>query len=76
VYFGLLSVLTQVGVAQSEKPVAAIFLLPVWAPEPRKRSFRPYSGSYGCPAAGRRPAKLGIPGLVSFRDTMLLALQA
>ena len=31
VYFGLLSILTQVGVAESEKRVAAIFLLPVWA---------------------------------------------
>ena len=75
-YFGLLSILTQVGVAESEKRVAAIFLLPVWALEPPKRSFLPFSGSYGCLAADRRPAKLGIPGLVSFRDTMLLALQA
>ena len=45
VYFGLLSILTQVGVAESEKRVAAIFLLPVWALEPPERSFRPYSGS-------------------------------
>jgi len=55
VYFGLLSILTQVGVAESEKRVAAIFLLPVWALEPPKRSFRPYFGSYGCLMAGRRP---------------------
>ena len=34
VYFGLLSILTQVGVAESEKRVAAIFLLPVWPLEP------------------------------------------
>ena len=33
-YFGLLLVLKQVGVAESEKRVAAIFLLPVWALEP------------------------------------------
>ena len=31
VYFGLLLMLTEVGVAESEKRVAAIFLLPVWA---------------------------------------------
>ena len=55
VYFGLLLVLKQVGVAESEKQVAAIFLLPVCALEPSKRSFRPYSGSYGCLMAGRRP---------------------
>ena len=54
-YFGLLLVLEQVGVAESEKRVAAIFLLPVWALEPPKRSFRPYSGSYGCLVADRRP---------------------
>ena len=48
VYFGLLLILTQVGVAESEKRVAAIFLLSVWTLEPTKRSFLPYSGSYGC----------------------------
>ena len=41
VYFGLLSILTQVGVAESEKRVAAIFLLPVCALEPPKHSFLP-----------------------------------
>jgi len=55
VYFGLLSILTQVGVAESEKRVAAIFPFPVSPLEPRKRSFRPYSGSYGCLMADRRP---------------------
>ena len=39
VYFGLLLVLTQVGVAESEKRVAAIFLLPVWALEPRNAPY-------------------------------------
>jgi len=58
VYFGLLSILPQVGVAVSEKRVAAIFLLPVWALEPAKRSFLPYSGSYGCLMAGTRPEML------------------
>jgi len=43
VYFGLLLVLKEVGVAESEKRVAAIFLLPVLALEPPKRSFLPYS---------------------------------
>ena len=47
-YYGLLSILTQVGIAESEKRFAAIFLLPVWTLEPPKRSFLPYSGSYGC----------------------------
>ena len=47
VYFGLLLILTEVEVAESEKRVAAIFLLPVWALEPPKRSILPYSGSYG-----------------------------
>ena len=60
-YFGLLSVLTQVGVAESEKRVAAIFLLPVSPLEPRKRSFRPYSGSYGCLVARRRPKNVAQP---------------
>jgi len=48
VYFGLLLDKKKVGVAESEKRVAAIFLLPVWALEPLKRSFLPHSGSYGC----------------------------
>ena len=53
VYFGLLLVLKQVGVAESEKRVAAIFLLPVWALvpvwslAPLRRSFLPYSGPHG-----------------------------
>jgi len=47
VYFGLLSILTQVGVAESEKRVAAIFLLPVWALEPPERSFLPAAGATG-----------------------------
>jgi len=54
VYFGLLLILTQVGVAESEKRVAAIFLIPVWTLEPPKRSFLPYSGSYSCLMADRR----------------------
>ena len=53
-YFGLLLVLKQVGVVESEKRVAAIFLLPVWTLEPSKCLFLPYSGSYGCLMAGRR----------------------
>ena len=63
VYFGLLLVLTQVGVAESEKRVAAIFLLPVWALEPPKRCFLPYSGSYGCLVADRRPTMSRNPRL-------------
>ena len=39
VYFGLLSVKSEFGVAESEKRVAAIFLLPVWPLEPQGRSF-------------------------------------
>ena len=53
--------LKQVGVAESEKRVAAIFLLPVWILEPPKRSFLPYSGSYGCLVADRRPEMLRNP---------------
>ena len=60
-YFGLLSILTQVGVAESEKRIAAIFLLPVWALEPPERSFRPYSGSYGCVVVDRRPKNVAQP---------------
>ena len=44
VYFGLLLVKSEFGVAESEKRVAAIFLLPVWPLEPPGRSFLPYSG--------------------------------
>ena len=39
VYFGLLLILTQVGVVESEKRVAAIFLLPVWALAPFDARF-------------------------------------
>jgi len=60
VYFGLLLDKSKVGVAESEKWVAAIFLLPVWALEPPKRSFLPYSGSYGCLMADRRLSILRI----------------
>jgi len=60
VYFGLLSDKPKVGVAESEKRVAAIFLLPVWALEPPKRSFLPFSGSYGCLVAGRRLEKFPV----------------
>ena len=45
-YFGLLLDKSKVGVADSEKRVAAIFLLPVWPLEPPGRSFLPYSGLY------------------------------
>ena len=43
-YFGLLLDKSKVGVAESEKRVAAIFLLPIWLLEPPGRSFFPYSG--------------------------------
>ena len=43
-YFGLLLDKLKVGVAESEKRVAAIFLLPVWPLEPPGGSFLPYSG--------------------------------
>jgi len=46
VYFGLLFVKSEFGVAKSEKRVAAIFLLPVWPLKPPGRSFLPYSGLY------------------------------
>jgi len=39
VYFGLLLVKSEFGVAELEKRVAAIFLLPVWPLEPPGRSF-------------------------------------
>ena len=45
-YFGLLLDKSEVGVAESEKRVAAIFLLPVWPLQPPGRSFLPYSGLY------------------------------
>ena len=43
-YFGLLLDKLKVGVAESEKRVAAIFLLPIWLLQPPGRSFLPYSG--------------------------------
>jgi len=61
VYFGLLSDKSKVGIAESEKRVAAIFLLPVWALEPPERSFLPYSGSYDCLMARNGPASTRIP---------------
>ena len=60
-YFGLLSDKSKVGVAESEKRVAAIFLLPVSPLEPPKRSFLPYSGSCGCLMADRRPKNVAPP---------------
>jgi len=42
-----------VGVAESEKRVAAIFLLPVWSLEPPRHSILPYSGLY-CHHIARR----------------------
>ena len=62
-YFGLLLDKSIVGVAESENRVAAIFLLSVWALEPPKRSFLPYSGSYGCLMADRRLEMLRNPRL-------------
>jgi len=51
VYFGLLLDKSKVGVAESEKWVAAIFLLSVWPLEPPGRSFLPYSGLILCDKA-------------------------
>ena len=53
-YFGLLFVKSKVGVAESEKRVAAIFLLPVWPLELPGGSFLPYSGPHGCSIADSR----------------------
>ena len=53
-YFGLLLDKSKVGVAESEKPVAAIFLLPVWLLEPPGRYFLLVSCPYGCSIADRR----------------------
>ena len=60
VYFGLLLVKSEFGVAESEKRVAAIFLLPVWPLEPPGRSFLPYSGLYCRGIVHRRLEKLSI----------------
>ena len=67
-YFGLLFGKSTVGVAESEKRVAAIFLLPVWPLKPPGRSFLPYSGLHCRRIAHRRlemPSvrKLGAPNL-------------
>ena len=52
-YFGLLLLKSEAGIAKSEKRVAAIFLLPVWPLQLSRRSFLPYSGLY-CRHIGRR----------------------
>jgi len=75
VYFGLLLILTQFGVAESEKRVAAIFLLPVWALEPPKRSFLPYSGSYSCLIVDRRLEMLRNPRLRPRRSCVCAVAQ-
>ena len=67
-YFGLLLDKSKGGVAESEKRVAAIFLLPVWPLEPPERSFLPYSGLCGCRTADRwlemiSVSKWGAPNL-------------
>ena len=59
-YFGLLFDKSKVGVAESEKRVAAIFLLPVWPLEPPGRAFLPYSGLYCCRIAYGRLEMLSI----------------
>jgi len=60
VYFGLLLVKSEFGIAESEKRVAAIFLLPVCPQEPPGRSFLPYSGLYCHGIAHRRLEMLSI----------------
>jgi len=60
VYFGLLLDKLKVGVAESEKRVAAIFLLPVFPLEPPGRSFLPYSGLHCRRIAHRRLEMLSI----------------
>ena len=59
-YFGLLLVKSKFGVAESEKRVAAIFLLPVWPLEPPGGSFLPYSGVHCRRIAHRRLEMLSI----------------
>ena len=53
-YFGLLLNKLKVGVAESDKRVAAIFLLPAWPLEPPGGSFLPYSGVHCRRIAHRR----------------------
>ena len=59
-YFGLLFVKSKIGVAESEKRVAAIFLLPFWPLEPAGSSLLPYSGLYSRGIAHRRLEMLSI----------------
>ena len=59
-YFGLLLDKLKLGVAESEKRVAAIFLFPVWPLEPPGRSFLPYFGLYCRRIAHRRLEMLSI----------------
>jgi len=59
-YFGLRLDKSKVGIAESEKRVTAIFLLPVWPLETPGRSFLPYSGLYCRRIAYRRPEMLSI----------------
>ena len=59
-YFGLLLVKLKVGVAESEKRVAAIFLLPVWPLEPAGSFLLPYSGLHCRGIAHRRLEILSI----------------
>ena len=56
-YFGLLWDKLKVGVAESEKRVPAIFLLPVWPLEPLGGSFLPYSGLC-CHRIAHRPLEI------------------
>ena len=50
----VLEVEYEVGVAESKKRVAAIFLLPVWPLQPSGRYFLPFSGPYDCRIADIR----------------------
>ena len=59
-YFGLLLVKSEFGVAESENRVAAVFLFPVWPLEPPGRSFLPHSGLYCRGIAHRRLEMLSI----------------
>ena len=59
-YFGLLFDKSKVGVAESEKRVAAILLLPVGPLEPPTRSILPYFGLHGRRIARRRLKMLSI----------------
>jgi len=67
VYFGLLLDKSKVGVAESEKLVAAIFVLSVWPLEPPWHSFLRYSGLHCRRIVHRRLEMLSIrtPGAQS-----------